>query len=80
MPDAHPLEDIHVSLENWISFVREGGSDDFFNAGSTRSIGEQSRVNAVAGNYSQGSVAVACAKQSEFEIDRRLHTSASTNR
>jgi hypothetical protein len=42
-----------VSLENWISFVREGGSDDFFNAGSTRSIGEQSRVNAVAGNYSQ---------------------------
>ena len=54
LPDAHPLEDIHVSLENWISFVREGGSDDFFNAGSTRSIGEQSRVNAIAGNYSQG--------------------------
>jgi hypothetical protein len=54
LPDAHPLEDIHVSLENWISFVRESGSDDFFNAGSTRSIGEQSRVNAVAGNYSQG--------------------------
>ena len=54
LPDAHPLEDIHVSLENWISFVGEGGSDDFFNAGSTRSIGEQSRVNAVAGNYSQG--------------------------
>jgi hypothetical protein len=54
LPDAHPLEDIHVSLENWISFVREGGSDDFFNAGSTRSIGEQSRINAVAGNYSQG--------------------------
>jgi hypothetical protein len=54
LPDAHPLEDIHVSLENWISFIREGGSDDFFNAGSTRSIGEQSRVNAVAGNYSQG--------------------------
>ena len=54
MPDAHPLEDIHVSLENWISFVREGGSDDFFNASSTRSISEQSRVNAVAGNYSQG--------------------------
>jgi hypothetical protein len=54
LPDAHPLEDFHVSLENGISFVREGGSDDFFNAGSTRSIGEQSRVNAVAGNYSQG--------------------------
>jgi hypothetical protein len=54
LPDAHPLEDIHVSLENWISFIRESGSDDFFNAGSTRSIGEQSRVNAVAGNYSQG--------------------------
>ena len=42
-----------MSLENWIGFVREGGSDDFFNAGSTRSIGEQSRLNAVAGNYSQ---------------------------
>jgi hypothetical protein len=54
LTDAHPLEDIHVSLENWISFVHEGDSDDFFNAGSTRSIGEQSRVNAVAGNYSQG--------------------------
>ena len=54
MPDAHPLEDIHVSFENWISFAREGGSDDFFNASPTRFIGEQSRVNAVAGNYSQG--------------------------
>jgi hypothetical protein len=54
LPDAHPLEDIHVSLENWIGFASEGGSDDFFNAGSTRSIGEQSRVNAVAGNYSKG--------------------------
>jgi hypothetical protein len=39
LPNAHPLEDIHVSLENWISLVREGSSDDFFNAGSTRSIG-----------------------------------------
>jgi hypothetical protein len=54
LADTHPLENIDVSLENWISFVRECGSDDFFNAGSTRSIGEQSRVNAVAGNYSQG--------------------------
>ena len=54
LPNAHPLENIHVSLENWIGFVREGGDDDFFNARSTRSIGEQSRVNAVAGNYSQG--------------------------
>jgi len=54
LPDAHPLEDIHVSLENWISFVCEGGSHDFFNAGSTRSVGEQLRVDAVAGNYSQG--------------------------
>jgi hypothetical protein len=54
LPDAHPLEDIHVSLEDWISFVREGGGDDFYNAGFTRSIGEQSWVNAVAGNYSQG--------------------------
>jgi hypothetical protein len=54
LPDAHPLEHIHVSLENWIGFASEGGSDDFFNAGSTRSIGEQSRVNAVTGNYSQG--------------------------
>jgi len=51
---SHPLEDIHMSLENWISFVCKGGRDDFFNAGPTRSIGEQSRVNAVAGNYSQG--------------------------
>jgi hypothetical protein len=54
LSDAHPLKDIHVSLENWISFVHEGSSHDFFNAGSTRSIGEQSRVDAVAGNYSQG--------------------------
>jgi hypothetical protein len=54
LPDAHPLEDIYVSLENRIGFASEGGSDDFFNAGSTRSIGEQSRVNAVAGNYPQG--------------------------
>ena len=54
MPNAHPFQDINVLLQNWISFVRESGSDDFFNAGSTRSIGEQSRVNAVAGNYSQG--------------------------
>ena len=54
LPDAHPFEDIHVSFENWISCVRESSSDDLFNAGSTRSIGEQSRVNAVAGNYSQG--------------------------
>jgi len=54
LADTHPLENIHVSLENWISFVREGGSNDFFNASSTRSISEQSRVNAVAGNYSQG--------------------------
>jgi hypothetical protein len=54
LPDAHPLEDIHVLFENWISFVSESGSDDFFNPGSTRSIGDQSRVNAVAGNYSQG--------------------------
>ena len=54
LSDAHPLEDIHMSLENWIRFVRECGSDDFFYAGSTRSIGEQSRVNAVAGNYAQG--------------------------
>jgi hypothetical protein len=43
-----------MSLENWISFVCKGGRDDFFNASPTRSIGEQSRVNAVAGNYSQG--------------------------
>ena len=42
-----------MSLENWISFVHEGGGDDFFNARSTRSIGEQSRVNAVAGDDSQ---------------------------
>jgi hypothetical protein len=41
-------------LECGIGLARESGSDDFFNAGSTRSIGEQSRVNAVAGNYSQG--------------------------
>jgi hypothetical protein len=54
LADAHPLKYIHVSLENWISFVREGRSDDFFNACCSRSIGEQSRVNAVAGNYSQG--------------------------
>ena len=54
LPDAHPLEEIHVSLENGIGFASEGGSDDFFNAGSTRSIGEQLRVNAVAGDYSQG--------------------------
>ena len=40
-------------LENGISFVREGGSYDFFDTGSTRSFGEQSRVNAVAGNDSQ---------------------------
>jgi hypothetical protein len=53
LPNAHPLEDIHVSLEIWISFVRESGSDDFFNIGSTRSIGEQSRINAVAGNYTE---------------------------
>jgi hypothetical protein len=39
LPDAHPLEDIDAPLENWISFVREGGSDDFFNAGSARCIG-----------------------------------------
>ena len=43
-----------MSLENWISFVRESGSDDFFNTGSTRSIGEQSRVNTVAGDYAKG--------------------------
>jgi hypothetical protein len=54
LPDAHPLEGILVSLENWISLVREGGSDDFFNAGLARYIGEQSRVNAVAGDNSQG--------------------------
>jgi hypothetical protein len=42
-----------VSLENWISFVREGGSDDFFNTSSMRSIGKRSRVNTVAGNDSQ---------------------------
>ena len=54
LPDSDPLEDIYVSLENRIGFVREAGCDDFFNAGTTRSIGEQSRVNAVAGNYSQG--------------------------
>ena len=63
-------------LENWISFVREGGSDDFFNAGSTRSIGEQSRVNAVAGNYSQGAVAVAVPSSQNLEIDRRRLTRA----
>jgi beta-phosphoglucomutase-like phosphatase (HAD superfamily) len=40
--------------ELWLDYIgREGGSDDFFNAGFTRSIGEQSRVNAVAGNYSE---------------------------
>jgi hypothetical protein len=43
-----------VLLECPIGLTGESGSDDFFNAGSTRSIGEQSRVNAVAGNYSQG--------------------------
>jgi hypothetical protein len=42
-----------VLLECPIGLTGESGSDDFFNAGSTRSIGEQSRVNAVAGNYSQ---------------------------
>jgi hypothetical protein len=41
-------------LECRICLIRESGSDDFFNACSARSIGEQSRVNAVAGNYSQG--------------------------
>jgi hypothetical protein len=41
-------------LEYRIGLARESGSDDFFNADSMRSIGEQSRVNAVAGNYSQG--------------------------
>ena len=41
-------------LECRIGLARESGRDDFFNAGFTRSIGEQSRVNAIAGNYSQG--------------------------
>jgi len=54
LPDTHPFEDIHVSLESWVGFVCEGGSDDFLYAGSTCSVGKQSRVNAVAGNYSQG--------------------------
>jgi hypothetical protein len=43
-----------VLLECRIRLIRESGSDDFFNAGSARSIGEQSRVNAVAGDYPQG--------------------------
>jgi hypothetical protein len=54
LADTHPLENLHVSLENWIGLARESGSDDLFYAGFTRSIGEQARVNAVAGNYSQG--------------------------
>jgi hypothetical protein len=54
LPDTHPFEDIHVSLENWVGFVREGGSDYFFYAGSTCSFGEQSRVNTVAGNDTKG--------------------------
>jgi hypothetical protein len=36
-----------------IGLARKSGSNNFFNTGSTRSIGEQSRVNAVASNYSQ---------------------------
>jgi hypothetical protein len=53
LPDAHPFEQIDVLLENGISFVRKGGGYDFFDTGSTRAFGEQSRVNAVAGNDSQ---------------------------
>ena len=50
-------------LECGIGLVRESSSDDFFNASSTRSIGEQSRVNAVAGDD---------AESVQFRHDARL--------
>jgi hypothetical protein len=53
LPDAHPFEDIHLLLENWIRFVCESGSDDFVNAGFPRCIRHQLRVDAVASNYSE---------------------------
>jgi len=53
LSDAHPLERIYVLVENWICFVGESGSDDFSYAGFSRCVCDQSRVNAVAGNYSE---------------------------
>jgi len=51
LPYAHPFENIHVLLENWICFVLESGSDDISYAGFSSCVCDQSRVNAVAGNY-----------------------------
>jgi hypothetical protein len=53
LPDAHPLEHIDVLLENRIRFVAESGSDDYFDAGSSCTIGQQLRIHAVAGDDSQ---------------------------
>jgi hypothetical protein len=40
-------------LENWIGFIRESSSDDFFNTGLAGCGSEQSRVNAVTGDDAQ---------------------------
>src|SRR5262249_53385501 len=53
LSDAHPLEHIYVLVENWICFVGESGSDDFCYASFSSCVCDQSRVNAVAGNYSE---------------------------
>jgi hypothetical protein len=50
LPNAHPLEDIHVSLEDRIGFVCERSRYDLCNIGFARCIREQSRIYAVAGN------------------------------
>ena len=53
LANTHPFEDVHLMLENWIGFIRESSSDDFFNTGLAGCGSEQSRVNAVTGDDAQ---------------------------
>jgi hypothetical protein len=39
LPNAHPLEYVHVLLEDGIGFAGESGSDDSLHAGLPRCFG-----------------------------------------
>jgi hypothetical protein len=54
LSDAHPFNQIDTLRDDRISLARERGRNYFFYAGFSRRISEQSRINAVSGDDSQG--------------------------
>jgi hypothetical protein len=53
LSNAHPFDQINALREDGIGLTSERGRDYFLNAGFSRFVGEQSRINAVPGDNSQ---------------------------